>query len=112
MCNKWWDGYMDHEVVLIEDFDNVHDKLGHHMKIWSDRFKFTAEVKESSMATPPKLVIVTSHCHPKDIWTDETTIEPALRRFKCVEFKRLNVFTFSQKSPAPMSSNTLLQFDD
>lgn len=40
------------------------------------------------MIRPQKLVI-TSNYHPKDIWADETTLEPILRRFKIVHFKRL-----------------------
>jgi len=92
MCNKWWDGYEDHEVVLIEDFDQAHSVLGHHMKIWSDRYPFLAEIKGGSRKIRPRLVIVTSNWHPRDIWSDSRTLGPIERRFECVEFKRLEQF--------------------
>lgn len=44
--NKWWDGYSGQQVVLIEDADpNTMKVLASHMKVWSDRYCFTSEVK-------------------------------------------------------------------
>lgn len=85
MCNKWWDGYMGEEVVLIEDLDKKHDVLCHHLKIWGDRYRFPAEVKGGKIDIRPRKIVVTSNWHPADIWEDERDLEPILRRFRVEE---------------------------
>lgn len=86
MCNKWWDGYQNQEVVLIEDFDKVHQVLCHHMKIWGDRYAFKAEVKGGTMDIRPRKIIVTSNYSPSEIWSENSDLEPILRRFRVTRF--------------------------
>lgn len=96
MCNKWWDGYVGEDVAIIEDFDKSHAVLGHHLKIWADRYAFPAEVKGSKVNLRPKKIIVTSNWHPKEIWSNEPqTLEPILRRFKITHFQ----INLNQASP-------------
>ena len=86
MCNKWWDGYIDQRVALIEDIDPSHAKLCHHMKIWMDRYPFTAEVKGLVRSLRPEVIVVTSNYHPMSIWPDASDHEPILRRAVCLNF--------------------------
>jgi len=87
MCNKWWDGYEQEDTVLIEDFDQQHNVLCHHLKIWADRYPFLAEVKGHAMKIRPKKIVVTSNYHPSDIWNSDKDLDPIIRRFQITEFK-------------------------
>lgn len=86
--NKWWCGYQGEENVVIDDLDKEHKYMGYHLKIWADRYAFTAEIKGSSKLIRPKNVIVTSNVHPREMFHDDATLQPILRRFHIVWFRK------------------------
>lgn len=85
----WWDGYMGQEVVIIDDFDVYQKAQGGDMKRWLDIWKCQAQVKGGYMEIRPKLVIVTSNYHPREIWDDAQTLEPILARVNITHFDKL-----------------------
>lgn len=112
--NKWWDGYRHEDVVLVDDFDPSHAWLARDLKVWTDYYRFPAEVKGGSMVIRPKIVIVTSQytieeCFRlKDGSPDQPTIDAINRRFengilKWSEFfkKFINPYDFGNPFYAP-----------
>lgn len=83
---KWWDGYDGQEVVIIDDLDKYHVSLGYELKIWLDHYPFPAERKGGTQMIRPKTVIITSNYHPSEIWDDEKTLNPVLRRVTLVKY--------------------------
>lgn len=96
--NKWWDGYKKQPAVILEDFDKSHSYMGFNLKIWGDLYSFPVEIKGSALRIRPENIIVTSNWHPNQIWTDDETLEPILRRFRIVHFQTLT------STPAPQSA--------
>lgn len=86
MANKWWDGYQGEDVVVIEDFDAIHDKLGYHLKIWADYGAFLAETKGGVLTIRPKKFVITSNYTIREIWNEENTAAPLERRFAQVYY--------------------------
>jgi len=90
-CNKWWDGYSGQDLVIIDDFGLEHKCLGHHIKIWADRYAIKAEVKNGVVAIRPKRIIVTSNYTPSEIWKgDDQMVMAVNRRFNVINFNFRN----------------------
>jgi len=76
--NKWWDGYQGQKFALLDDMDNK--CLGHHIKIWTDRYAFTAEVKGGTMQIRPWKFIMTSNYSLEQLFEDPVLAEAIRRR--------------------------------
>ena len=84
--NKWWDGYLGEETVLIDDMDT--DTLAHHLKLWADKYAHTAEIKGGTVPLEHDRFIVTSNFSIEELFRDkpQRTQDALLRRFEVKEF--------------------------
>lgn len=86
--NKWWDGYSEQEVVIIDDWGPNQECLVDHLKHWADRYPFPAEIKGSSIKIRPKKIIVTSNYPIETCFQREEDQEAIRRRFKVTRFHK------------------------
>ena len=78
MCNKWWCGYQGERTILMDDLDN--NKLGHHLKIWADKYAFIAETKGYAVTIRPDRIIVTSNYSIEELFAQDPVLAAAVRR--------------------------------
>lgn len=91
MANKWFDGYQGESVCILDDFDKKGEVLGHHIKIWADKWSFTAEAKGTAIAPQYKCFVITSNYLPEEIFSeqaDEVLLLAIARRFKVYELSK------------------------
>lgn len=83
-ANKWWDGYIDQENVILNDLDDNHKCLAYHLKVWTDRYGVTLESKCSAVSAAYQTFCVTSQYSIDEIFTSEKDREALHRRFKVI----------------------------
>lgn len=91
--NKWWDGYTGQENVLLEDLDVKSEKNSgfyHLMKLWSDRYPCSGEIKGGQVALAHDKFVVTSNYKPDElIKEDDHLLEAICRRFDVIEVRKV-----------------------
>jgi len=86
MLNKWWDGYDNESTVLLDDLHPDHCKgLTSYLKVWSDRYVFTAEIKGASVKIRPERIIVTTQYSLAELFVHQEDRDAIKRRFKIIE---------------------------
>lgn len=86
---KWWDGYLDQENVVIDEFRGSIDPS--HMLRWLDRYPVLVEIKGSSVPLKAKKIWIMSNISP-DEWypdLDEETKKALRRRMQIKHFVTL-----------------------
>lgn len=76
--NKWFDGYEGQETILLDDLDT--SALGHHLKIWTDKWPCRGEIKGGTVPLRHKRFIITSNYLPSRIWNDDPVLASAIER--------------------------------
>jgi hypothetical protein len=88
--NKWWDGYNQHDAVILDDLDSP--AMGHLLKIWADRWPCTGECKHGTVNLHHKVFAVTSNKVPEDLWPTDPILAAAVRRrFRFIEMDEVYV---------------------
>ncbi len=78
---KWFDGYEQNNVILIDDYRCDYMKF-HTLLKFIDRYPFTRELKGSTTQINSKYIIFTSPQNPLDMWNhrNDEDIKQLIRR--------------------------------
>nr|QIV13138.1 replicase [Po-Circo-like virus] len=85
--NKWWNGFVQEDTkrVVIDDWPSLEaggNMLVQHLKIWADRYPFTAETKGGHLAVEPSYqFIITSNFSIDQCFGNPEDQEAIHRRF-------------------------------
>lgn len=76
--NKWFDGYEGEKTIILDDLDTA--MLGHHLKIWMDRYHCAGEFKGGTVNLRHTKFIVTSNFSIEQLFKDDEVLQQAIRR--------------------------------
>lgn len=78
--NKWFDGYVGQETIVLDDLDTSGTCLGHYLKIWADKWACTGEVKGGQVNLRHKRFVVTSNYKIEQLWPEDMEMQSAIKR--------------------------------
>lgn len=85
--NKWWDGYTNQETVAIEEWAPRNEVTASFLKIWADRYPFSAEIKGGTLQkVRPQRIIILSNYSIDECFPQVQDCDPIKRRFKVKHF--------------------------
>lgn len=86
MNNKWWDGYLAHETVIIDDYRPSLCTFQEFLRIL-DRYPMRVEIKGASVPLAAVRFIITTTKRPELIWEGRTeeALNQLLRRISVIK---------------------------
>lgn len=89
--NKWWDGYNNQKLVIIDDYKRCEGLLFRDLLKLLDKYPHKVEYKGGTVSFTPTAVIITSEQSPEEIFYDEPQIEQLLRRIETIIHAQKNI---------------------
>ena len=81
--NKWYDGYSDQRVIIIDDIDKTNAQmLVNFLKLLCDPYPYLSEIKGSSVYLYHGVVICTSNYRIDTLWDDDMLRMAMHERYK------------------------------
>lgn len=80
---KWWDGYEQNEVILIDDMRKDYAKFHVLLKLL-DRFPHIVQTKGGTTHINSPTIIITSAYHPAELYDTREDISQLLRRITTI----------------------------
>lgn len=79
--NKWWTGYDGQPIAIIEELDGPSGKImQQHLKRWTDRYAFLAQVHCGVCWIRPAWIVITSNYTLEEVFDTDPTCCAAMRR--------------------------------
>lgn len=76
---RWWDGYDEESVVIIDDFRKDFCTFHELLRIL-DRYEYRIEVKHGTTMLRAQWIYITSPFHPRDVYHGREDVEQLIRR--------------------------------
>lgn len=81
---KWWNGYDQQKVIIIDDFDAEENEMGfRNLLRLLDRYQFTGETKGGYVKINSGVIIITSDRNP-ELMYDKKKFDQLRRRINCL----------------------------